>query len=599
MDVLDTVSIGILLGALLVLAGILSSLVAMRFGAPLLLVFLRHRHAGRRGRAGRDQVRRRAHHLHGRLDRARLILFDGGLRTRFATFRNVLAPALTLATFGVLVTAALTAPVAQLRPRHELVRGAAGRRGGGLDRRGCGVLPHPCPRACGCARGSARRSRSNPAATIRSRCCSPSSWSSSCWSATARGSTSLALARRAGRARQLSSASSAGGSWCWCSTGWGWRRACMRRSSPRARSSSSVSPSTLHASGFLAVYLAGLVVGNQPTRAHNTVIVFLDAVTWLAQIVMFVLLGLLVWPQRLIGDAGAGAGGRAALMLVARPVAVFLCLSPFRFSLARADLHLLGRAARRGRHLPRLDPAAGRAAARLCLFRHRLRGGADLAADPGLDHRRRRAAAAHRAAAPRPAAAPGRARPARPARAGDRRLSGRAQQPLSAARPAAVLGAADAGGARREDPQPAGGRIRCGRATTSTCWRRRRRRRRSIASSSTCRRRRRPIRVCSAISSSRATSRSARWRRSTASPSRRRSAERYAGGPHRRGAQASQPQAGRHRAARADRAAGASRRRWPRHQRRPAAAGRTTMSRRATRRARFKRRLRRLWTRLG
>ena len=56
----------------------------------------------------------------------------------------------------------------------------------------------------------------------------------------------------------------------------------------------------VHGSGFLAVYLAGLVVGNRPTRAHNTVVVFLDAVTWLAQIVMFVLLGLLVWPQRLM-----------------------------------------------------------------------------------------------------------------------------------------------------------------------------------------------------------------------------------------------------------------------------------------------------------
>ena len=41
-----------------------------------------------------------------------LILFDGGLRTRFATFRNVLAPAVLLATVGVLITTALTAPVA-------------------------------------------------------------------------------------------------------------------------------------------------------------------------------------------------------------------------------------------------------------------------------------------------------------------------------------------------------------------------------------------------------------------------------------------------------------------------------------------------------
>ena len=47
----------------------------------------------------------------------------------------------------------------------------------------------------------------------------------------------------------------------------------------------------MHSSGFLAVYLAGLVVGNRQTRVHNSVIVFLDAVTWLAQIVMFVLLG--------------------------------------------------------------------------------------------------------------------------------------------------------------------------------------------------------------------------------------------------------------------------------------------------------------------
>jgi cell volume regulation protein A len=57
-----------------------------------------------------------------------------------------------------------------------------------------------------------------------------------------------------------------------------------------------------HASGFLAVYLAGIIIGNRPTRAHNSVVTFLDAATWLAQIVMFVLLGLLVSPQRLVGS---------------------------------------------------------------------------------------------------------------------------------------------------------------------------------------------------------------------------------------------------------------------------------------------------------
>src|SRR5207253_8547413 len=88
----------------------------------------------------------------------------------------------------------------------------------------------------------------------------------------------------------------------------------------------------LHASGFLAVYLAGLVVGNRATRAHNTVVVFLDAVTWLAQIVMFVMLGLLVSPQRLLQTAGPALASAATLMLVARPIAVFLCLAAFRFS---------------------------------------------------------------------------------------------------------------------------------------------------------------------------------------------------------------------------------------------------------------------------
>jgi cell volume regulation protein A len=88
----------------------------------------------------------------------------------------------------------------------------------------------------------------------------------------------------------------------------------------------------IHASGFLAAYLAGLVVGNRRTRAHGTLVVFLDAVTWLAQIVMFVLLGLLVEPERLASSAGPALLIAAGLMVFARPAAVFLCLAPFRFS---------------------------------------------------------------------------------------------------------------------------------------------------------------------------------------------------------------------------------------------------------------------------
>src|SRR6201999_4466654 len=87
-----------------------------------------------------------------------------------------------------------------------------------------------------------------------------------------------------------------------------------------------------HGSGFLAVYLAGIIIGNRPTRAHNSVVALLDAAGWLAQIVMFVLLGLLVSPQRLLSSAVPAVAVALVLMLVARPLAVFLCLAPFRFN---------------------------------------------------------------------------------------------------------------------------------------------------------------------------------------------------------------------------------------------------------------------------
>ena len=143
---LDTVSIAILLGSLLILAGILSSLIALRFGAPLLLVFLVvGMLAGEGGPGGIvfDDVK--LTYTVGSIALA-LILFDGGLRTRFATFRNVLAPAVTLATVGVLITTVLTAPVAKLVLGVELAAGAAGGRGGGLDRRGGGVPADQCRR---------------------------------------------------------------------------------------------------------------------------------------------------------------------------------------------------------------------------------------------------------------------------------------------------------------------------------------------------------------------------------------------------------------------------------------------------------------------
>lgn len=89
---------------------------------------------------------------------------------------------------------------------------------------------------------------------------------------------------------------------------------------------------SIHASGFLAVYLAGLIVGNRVMRARTAIVAFLGASTWLAQIAMFVLFGLLAWPQRLPEQLLPAIGIALVLMLVARPAGVFLSLWPYRFS---------------------------------------------------------------------------------------------------------------------------------------------------------------------------------------------------------------------------------------------------------------------------
>src|SRR5947208_15207653 len=110
---LDQVSIVILLGAALVMAGILASLLGLRFGAPpFLVVLIIGMLAGDSGpgQIGFDDVR--STYLVGSVALA-LILFDGGLRTRFQSIRAVLAPSMALATIGVLLTAMITAPVAK------------------------------------------------------------------------------------------------------------------------------------------------------------------------------------------------------------------------------------------------------------------------------------------------------------------------------------------------------------------------------------------------------------------------------------------------------------------------------------------------------
>ena len=91
-------------------------------------------------------------------------------------------------------------------------------------------------------------------------------------------------------------------------------------------------PTLLGASGFLAVYLAGLAIGHGTVPFRASVVRVHDAIAWLAQIVMFLMLGLLVFPSRLVAAAPVGLTVAFLLAFVARPVAVALCLLPFRFA---------------------------------------------------------------------------------------------------------------------------------------------------------------------------------------------------------------------------------------------------------------------------
>jgi potassium/hydrogen antiporter len=327
---LDQVSIAILLGAVLVMAGILSSLLALRFGAPLLLVFLFIGVlAGDSGPGHIEFDDVRTTYLVGSVALA-LILFDGGLRTRFATIRAVLVPSMGLATIGVLLTAAITAPAAKyaldLNWTEALLVGAVI---ASTDAAAVFLLVH--------AQGL--RLRPRVGATLEAESGSNDPFAVfltlmlvefiSVGHSTP-GHVLIELMQEAGLGAVIGVVG-----------GRAMVIALNRVALPQGLHAPFVTTTALvifgvaqlgHASGFLAVYLAGIIVGNRPTRAHNSVVAFLDAATWLAQIVMFVLLGLLVSPHRLGSSIGPAVVVALVLMLVARPIAVFLCLAPFRFN---------------------------------------------------------------------------------------------------------------------------------------------------------------------------------------------------------------------------------------------------------------------------
>jgi potassium/hydrogen antiporter len=326
---LDSVSIAILLGAILVMAGILSSLIALRFGAPLLLVFLFVGvMAGEQGIGGIRFDDVRSTYLVGSVALA-LILFDGGLKTKFSAIQTVIAPSAVLATVGVLLTAVITAPVAKytlgMSWTEAMLVGAVI---ASTDAAAVFLLIH--------GRGLRLRPRVGATLEVESGTNDPFAIFLTLMlvellsiGKSTPGDVLFQFVRELGLGTVI-------GIVCGRLVVLGLNRVALPQGlhAPFVATAAVVIfgiAQSAHSSGFLAVYLAGIVIGNRPTRAHNSVVVFLDAATWLAQIVMFVLLGLLVSPERLGTTFLPALAVALVLMFVARPLAVFLCLAPFPF----------------------------------------------------------------------------------------------------------------------------------------------------------------------------------------------------------------------------------------------------------------------------
>jgi len=93
------------------------------------------------------------------------------------------------------------------------------------------------------------------------------------------------------------------------------------------------STTMIHGSGFLAVYIAGIVVGNYNIVHKKNIFRFFDGMAWVAQIIMFLTLGLLVFPSHIIPSFKTELIISLFLIIIARPLGVFIALFPFHYSI--------------------------------------------------------------------------------------------------------------------------------------------------------------------------------------------------------------------------------------------------------------------------
>jgi cell volume regulation protein A len=323
----------ILLGSALVLLSIFAGVFSARFGAPLLLVFLGLGIlAGEEGPGGILFHDFHAAYLIGSIALA-IILFDGGLRTDPKDVRRALWPSLALATIGVIVTAAIVGAAAVLLFSTSWVRGLL-----------IGAIVAPTDAAAVSALLHLRRLE------LRARVAAILEIESGINDPTSILLTMLLVDLLVAPAplpashivvllaREIVGGAAFG-------IGGGYLLLALVN---RLEATSGLyailalagvtalfgAAQSAGASGFLAAYLAGLILGGHRHRATQVINQAFDAFAWLSQIVLFLMLGLLVKPTALVPILGPSMAVAAVLMLVARPLAVASCLLPFRYTAA-------------------------------------------------------------------------------------------------------------------------------------------------------------------------------------------------------------------------------------------------------------------------
>lgn len=335
----------ILIGSALVIATIVTSVLAFRYGAPLLLIFLAVGLVAGGAGLGIGLHDAEGTFFLGSLALA-VILFDSGFGTSFRSFRRAAAPAITLATLGVLVTTALVGLAAHvlfgLPLAEAMLIGAI-------------VSSTDAAAVFFLLRVGGIRIRERVRATLEVESGSNDPMAIFLTIVLVEmvltGSrTGAAYDLIVGFAQQMGLGLAAG-----LLGGFTIVRLANRLRFEGALHSIAILAfallvfsitGLLEGSGFLAAYVAGLVAGNRPMPGALALRRFQEGITWLAQIAMFLVLGLLATPAAFLPIALPAVASALFLAFVGRPLAVWLCTAPFGFS--RTDTAFMGWVGLRG-----------------------------------------------------------------------------------------------------------------------------------------------------------------------------------------------------------------------------------------------------------